>query len=174
MGSEDVTPVEVPQPSERPPAPPKNGRWKHWGAKVTKLVAAAATAAAAAYGATKPEAEGQRAQIQVEASYRELTQQVARLQRWARANRDRAKAAEAACRAEVASLQAFTSGFLLGQAGGRRSARASRGSNGGPEAVEALVKALRAQQKAAAAKVSRTKLPRLKPSAKNVKQLLDK
>jgi len=160
-------------PDDRSASEPSRSRWSHWGKKATKIAAAAATAAVAAYGATKPESEGQRAQVQVEASYKELSLDVARLQRWARANRDRARAAEATCKAEVAALQAFTSGFLLGQSGVRRNARAGQGSRGGSEAVDSLVKALRAQQKAAQSKATSTRLPALKPP-RDAKHLFDK
>jgi colicin import membrane protein len=158
-GSEDVTPVQIPVPRpepdeapetpEPPVKPPKNGRAR----RVSAYIGAAVTAAVAAYGAVKPEAEGERAQAQVEASYEALSQDVTRLQRWAQANRARAQAAEATCRAEVAALQAFTSGFLLGQSRVRGGRRPAGGAHAAPEAVEALVRALKTREKAAQAKM---------------------
>ncbi len=158
--------------SEEPVKKPKNGRVK----RMSAYAGALATAAVAAYGAVKSEPEAKKAQAQIAASYKALGSQVERLQHWAHANRRRAQAAEASCKAEVASLQAYTSGFLLGQSKGqpRRSGARSRAVNGdqGAAAVKALVKALRTREAAARARSAAKALPKLAPPAADVRQLL--
>ena len=91
-----------------------NTKIKLWLGRVTKYSMGIAVALVATYAALRPEEVARRAVTRIEVSHHELSNKVVDVQKWVRANQISSKEAVESCKAEVAALTSFVTGYLMG------------------------------------------------------------